>query len=61
MVVEGQDRDRARLGELRHEGRRWNEQHRIADQDSLAPDRHCQMRLADARRPQQEHHLGISR
>ena len=48
-----------RLCELRHQGRRWNEQHRIAGQDCLAPDRHCQMRLTDAGRPQQQHGLGI--
>jgi len=47
------------LGELRHQGRRWNKQYRIAGQDRLAPDRHCQMRLADAGRPQQQYHLGI--
>jgi hypothetical protein len=39
-----------RLGKLRHQVRRWNEQHRIAGQDRLAPDRYCQMRLADAGR-----------
>ena len=39
-----------RLGQLRHQGRRCSEQHRIAGQDRLAPDRDCQMRLADARR-----------
>ena len=47
------------LGELRHQGRRWSEQHRIAGQDRLAPDRHCQMRFADAGRSQQQLQLGI--
>ena len=37
-----------RLGELRHQGRRRHELHRIAGQDCLVPDRHCQMRLPDA-------------
>ena len=41
-----------RLGELGHQGGRWNELHRIASEDRLASDRHCQMRLADTRRPQ---------
>src|SRR5438445_466712 len=47
------------LGELGYQGRRLSEQHGIACKDRLAPDRHCQMRLADPGRPQQQHRLGI--
>src|SRR5438445_8004445 len=36
------------LGELGYQGRRLSEQHGIACKDRLAPDRHCQMRLAVA-------------
>jgi hypothetical protein len=35
-----------RLGELRHQGRGRHEQHRVAGQDRLAPDRYRQMRFA---------------
>jgi len=39
-----------RLSELGHQGRRRHKQHCLAGQDRLAPDRHYQMRFADARR-----------
>ena len=38
------------LGQMRHERRRGNEQHRIAGQDRLAPDGDGEMGLPDARR-----------
>ena len=48
-----------RLGELRHQGRRRREQHRITGDDRLASDRHGEMRLADPWRPEQQDRLSI--
>jgi len=45
------------LGELRHQARGGDKQHRVAGQDRLAAKRHGQMRLADAGRAQEEHRL----
>jgi hypothetical protein len=47
------------LGELRYQGWRRHEQHRVAGQDRLPPDRYRQMRLANPWWPQQQHGLGI--
>jgi hypothetical protein len=48
-----------RLRQLRHQRRRRREQHGVAGHDCLAPDRHRQMRLADAGWPEQQHGLAV--
>ena len=47
------------LGQGGHQGRRGDEQHRVALADRLAAERDRQMGLADAGRPQQEQSLAV--
>ena len=48
-----------RLGELGHQGRGRREQHRVAGHDGFPAERHRQMCLAHARRPQEQHRLAV--
>jgi len=47
------------LGELRHQARGGDKEHRVAGQDRLAAERYRQVCLADAGRAQQQHRLAV--
>jgi hypothetical protein len=47
------------FGQLCNERGRGGELHRMPGQDRFPPERHCQVRLADAGRPEQQHILAM--